>query len=280
MDILSAIMAGIIQGATEFLPVSSSGHLALYRAFSGADFDGAGVAFDVFLHLGTLFAVCAVYRKDVSKLIRGCFSGLGKLIRGKAGHGFDEYERLAFYVFVATLPLALLALLGADDAVEAASLHPAVIGAALICTGFVLLFSEKAGGGMKTLSEITLKSALAVGVCQAAAIMPGLSRSGCTVSGGLLNKFDRESAVRFSFLISIPAIIGANVLKLPAAVSDGAFSDNVIYYITGFVSSALSGFLSIKLLVFITKKAKLSYFSYYCFALGAFAVIYEIFNLT
>lgn len=276
MDILSAVIAGLIQGATEFLPVSSSGHLALYHAFFGG---GQNVAFDVFLHLGTLAAVCAVYRKDVIKLIHGFFTGSVKLITGKAKYGFEEYERLAFYVITATVPVVIAALLGAGDSAEAAAHHPLIIGAALICSGFVLLFSEKTGGGSKDLSGMKTKNALFIGLCQAAAIFPGLSRSGCTVSGGLVQKFDRGFAVKFSFLISIPAIIGANVLKIPEAVGQGALAGDIPSYVCGFIAAAVSGLFAIKLLIFVANKAKLSYFSCYCFALGSAAIIYETINL-
>ena len=275
MDILSAVIAGIIQGATEFLPVSSSGHLSLFHAFFGASDVYDHVAFDVFLHLGTLIAVCAVCRKDVVGMIRGCFTGAGKLVCGKARQGFTEYERLALYTVIATLPLVLLALTGADDAVGAMSLHPALIGAALILNGFVLYASEKLCKGEKTLPDMKPKHALIIGLCQAAAVIPGLSRSGATTSGGLVQNFDRDSAVRFSFLISLPAIIGANALKLPDVIASGSFAENTAVYICGFAAAALSGFCAIKLFVFTAKKAKLRYFAYYCFALGAAAVAFE-----
>ena len=276
MDILSAVIAGIIQGATEFLPVSSSGHLALFHAFFGHDDSYGQVAFDVFLHLGTLIAVCAIYRKDVLGLIKGCFTGVCKLVCGKARFGFTEYERLAFFVAFATLPLVLLALTGADGAVEAMSLHPVLIGAALITNGFVLLLAEKLGKGSLDLSAVRTRDALLIGLCQAAAVVPGLSRSGCTVAGGLARRFDRDLAVRFSFLISVPAIAGANVLKLPEVIGSGAFAGNTAVYICGFAAAAVSGFCAIKLFLLAVRKAKLCYFSFYCFALGAAAVLYEI----
>ncbi len=276
MDILSAVIAGIIQGATEFLPVSSSGHLALFHAFFGHSDSYGQLAFDVFLHLGTLTAVCAVYRKDVIGLIKGCFTGVCKFICGKARRGFTEYEKLAFFVALATLPLVLLALTGADAAAEAMCLHPVIVGAALITNGFILLLTEKTGAGRRDLSAMRPRHALIIGLCQAAAIIPGLSRSGCTVSGGSVQRFDRGSAVRFSFLISVPAIAGANVLKLPDVIESGAFADNSAVYICGFAAAAISGFCAIKLFLLAVKKAKLCYFSFYCFALGAAAVLYEI----
>lgn len=279
MDILSAVIAGIIQGATEFLPVSSSGHLSLYHFFTGTSVSGHYVTFDVFLHLGTLAAVCTVYGKDLCGLIRGYFTGFAKLICGKAKLGFCDNEKLAFFVAAATVPLVLAALIGADDAAEAMSLHPCIVGAALILNGFILLFSEKTGKTGKTLSLINMKNALFVGLCQAFAVVPGLSRSGCTVSGGLSQGLDRESAVKFSFLISVPAIIGANILKLPEVAAEGIRDESLRAYIFGFAAAAVSGFLSIRLLLYTAKKAKLAFFSYYCFALGAFAIISEIINI-
>ena len=276
MDILSAVIAGIIQGATEFLPVSSSGHLALFHAFFGQNDFYDQVAFDVFLHLGTLIAVCAVYRKDVIGLIKGCFTGVYKLISGKYRCGYTEYERLAFFVAFATLPLVLLALTGADGAVDVVSLHPVIVGAALITNGFVLLLTEKSGAGGRGLSEMRPRHALMIGLCQAAAIIPGLSRSGCTVCGGSVQRFDRDSAVKFSFLISVPAIAGANVLKLPDVIGSGEFTGNTAVYICGFAAAAISGFCAVKLFLLAVRKAKLRCFSFYCFALGAAAVIYEI----
>ncbi len=280
MDILSAVVAGIIQGLTEFLPVSSSGHLALYHAFFGSSPVGSRAAFDAFLHLGTLIAVCAVCRKDVFGIAAGCFTGVRKIVCGKARQGFSTYERLAFFTLIATLPLVLLALAGADGAAEAMSLHPVLVGAALICNGFIILFSEKTGKSDKNLSEMNAMTAVITGLCQGIAIVPGLSRSGCTVSGGLLCGLDRESAVRFSFLISVPAIIGANVLKLPEVITSGSLHTDAAAYICGFAAAAISGFCAIRLFLFTAKKAKLRYFSLYCFALGVIAVVNEIISLT
>ncbi len=280
MDILSAVVAGIIQGFTEFLPISSSGHLALYHIFFGYPISGDRIAFDVFLHLGTLLAVCAVYRKDVIDVIRGFFTGIYKIIRIKpAKNGFDKNEKLAFFIAAATLPLVIAAIIGADGWADAMSRRLFVVGAALILNGFILLLSEHAGKGSKTLSDMKTKNALCVGLCQAIAVVPGLSRSGSTVSSGLLQGFDRESAVKFSFLISIPAIAGANILKLPDLIGSGAFGDGAAVYISGIVSAALSGFAAIKLLTYTVKKAKFRYFSYYCFIIGVTAVICEIFTV-
>ena len=278
MDILSAVIAGIIQGFTEFLPVSSSGHLSIYHILFASSDVIDQTAFDVFLHLGTLFAVCAVYRRDVSDLIRGCFTGLRRLIRIKnAKNGFLNNEKLVFFTVIATLPLVFAALIGADGWADKMSRSLCLIGAALILNGFVLLLSEHVGKGSKTLAEMKTKNALCVGICQMFAVVPGLSRSGSTVCGGLLQGFKREDAVKFSFLISIPAIAGANILKLPGLFGSGAFSANAAVYLSGFISAAVSGFAAIKLLTYTAKKARLRYFSYYCLTLGAFAVIYEIF---
>ena len=278
MDILSAVVAGIIQGLTEFLPVSSSGHLAIYHILFGNNAADGGVAFDVFLHLGTLIAVCAVYRKDIAGLIRGAFGGLYKIILIKpAKNGFTHNEKLSFFVIIATLPLVVIALLGADEWADAMSRRLSLIGAALILNGFVLLLSERVGKGSKALSDMKAKHALCTGMCQAFAIVPGLSRSGSTVCGGLLQGFEREQAVKFSFLISIPAIAGANILKLPDLIGSGAFGDGAAVYVSGLTAAALSGLAAIKLLTHTVKKAKLRYFSYYCFITGVTAVICEIF---
>lgn len=275
MDILSAILLGIIQGAAEFLPVSSSGHLALFHSLFGLVSTDQYPAFDVLLHFGTLIAVFIAFWSDIKKLVVAFFTLIGKLFHGKFRlRDYSEYERFVVFVIIATLPLVVLALLGADDWVEKISAYPIIVGAILIFNGIVLLISDRVGSGTVTSDNAKPHHALIVGLCQCCAILPGLSRSGSTITGGLFCGFTREYAVKFSFILSIPAILGANILKVGDVVHAGVSGSEWLVYGVGVLTAAVFGLLAIKLLVYISKKSNFSYFAYYCFAVGLFAIIY------
>ncbi len=274
MKIIEAIFCGIVQGLTEFLPVSSSGHLALLQNVFDMNAEGDSLAFTVLLHLGTLAAVVVVYHKDVWELIKGFFSLIKKLFTGHIKDGLNSGERLFLMLLIATLPLIPGAIL--SDKVEFLSSLSWLIGIFLIFNGFMLWGADKLAGGKLTIEECGWKQALLVGFIQLIGVMPGISRSGSTITGGLFVGFERKDAVRFSFLLSIPAILGANILKLPEFFSDSSFADNAVPYLFGVLAAALSGFAAIKLLQYIAKSNKLSVFSAYCIAVGVAAIIYCI----
>lgn len=273
MKIITAVIYGIVQGLTEFLPVSSSGHLSLLQNIFGADGESS-LAFTVLLHLGTLAAVVIAYRNDVWELIKGFFSLLKKLFTGHIKDGLTSGERLLVMLIVATLPLIPGAIL--SDKVEVLSGMSWLIGIFLILNGGVLWLADKLAEGTRTIETAGWRQALTVGLIQLFGVMPGISRSGSTITGGLFAGFCRKDAVRFSFLLSIPAILGANVLKLPELISDPTFAENALPYLCGVLAAALSGFAAIKLLQYMASTKKMSVFSLYCIAIGVAAIIYCI----
>lgn len=273
MKIITAVIYGIVQGLTEFLPVSSSGHLSLLQNIFGAGSESS-LSFTVLLHLGTLIAVVIAYRKDVLGLFIGFFSLIKKLFTGHIKDGLTSGERLLVMLIVATLPLIPGAIL--SDKVEVLSGISWLIGIFLIINGGILWLSDKLTEGNKIIEASGWKQALAVGLVQLIGVMPGISRSGSTITGGLFTGFCRKDAVRFSFLLSIPAILGANILELPELFSDATFSENALPYLCGVLAAAVSGFAAIKLLEYMANSKKMSVFSLYCILVGAAAIIYCI----
>lgn len=271
MTLAEAIFCGLVQGLAEFLPISSSGHLALVHALFGLDAVGSDLAFDVLLHFGTLIVVFAVYYKEIFALIPAFFTMLGKVFRGKLRFSFfSKEERFVLLLIVATLPMALGIFV--KDRVEWLASYPKIVGAVLILNGCVLLFSDYLAKRQKR-EELSPRGALTVGLFQLMALMPGLSRSGSTITGGLLCGLDRQDAVKFSFILSVPAILGANVLSIPELVSAEISSLALGYCLAGTAAAAAAGFLAIKLLIYLSERAKFGYFAYYSFAVGALALI-------
>lgn len=276
MSIWEAIFYGVIQGLTEFLPISSSGHLAMIQTMTGFGDGMDTVAFNVLLHLGTLVAVTIVYFKDVVMLVKSFFTLCAKIFRGKFKISeYSMHERLVIYIIIGTLPLFPMMLV--EDYLDMVSGYLVVVGALLIFNGLVLLISDKLSRGNKTLDEMKPKNAFLIGLCQAVALLPGISRSGSTITGGLLNGLNRPDAVRFSFLLSMPAILGAAVLKLPDLFRDAPGGKTLAVYFVGAAVSAVVGICAIKLLSYISKKSNFKIFSYYCFAVGIAAVAWSFF---
>lgn len=274
MTILSAIFFGIIQGLAEFLPISSSGHLAIaHNLLGSADLEGDYFTFDILLHLATLIAVLIVYAKDIFPLIPAFFRMLGKIFRGKFRFKeCDDNERLLIYIIIATIPLVAAVFL--NDKVEAISGYTKIVGGILIFNGIVLFLSDLLPNGKKDISTATPKNAIAVGLCQLCAIFPGLSRSGSTITGGRLCGFSREFAVKFSFILSIPAIIGANVFKVPDMINNPIPSSDIPAYALGMLAAAVTGIVAMKLLHYISKKSNFRIFSFYCVIVGIITVIF------
>ena len=213
MDILQAVIIGIVQGLTEFLPVSSSAHLVFAQKLLGVE---SSLAFDVFLHLGTLIAVLWFFRWDIIKMLKSWWLSIGDILQGRFRDGFrqDPYKRLAWYVILATIPVGIVGVLFEDsvDALFAGALYvPAFF---LFVTGTILYLSQRMTSGNVNLNNISAKESLIMGLGQACAILPGLSRSGTTIAAGLTIGLEKEFAAKFSFILSIPAIFGAFVFKL------------------------------------------------------------------
>lgn len=286
-----AIIYGIIQGVAEFLPISSSGHLALFQSIFKLGGTDDYFTFNIMLHLGTLAAVFVVYRKDIFPLVPAFFRVVKKLFTGKlwvrvcddgaeTADGkkgrlrlnADQFERLVILVIIGTLPLLLTVFF--NDYVSLLSAYPKVIGGILIFNGVVLFISDRLSRGNKGLDDATVKDGFLVGLCQTIAVFPGLSRSGSTITAGLLCGFDREFAVKYSFILSIPAIIGAGVLEIPDVLSESVASADILPYVLGTLTAAIVGFAAMKLLMYISKKSNFTFFAYYCWAVGLVTVIF------
>ena len=268
MSLLSSILLGLIQGLTEFLPISSSGHLAIAEHFLGQ----AGVPatpdfFDVLLHLGTLVAVFVAYWQDIREMVVELIDGIRDLAHGTTPNPIPPARRLILLIIVATLPL--FAVLPVKDLVEGLSGNIYFVAGALIVTGFLLFASDRVKKGRKTEKTATLVDVLLVGVAQAIATCPGISRSGTTITAGCFVGFDRKFAVRFSFLMSIPAILGANLLTMIDAIQENTIIvSDIPVYLVGVAVAAVVGYACIRLLKMIADKGKFGWFAYYCWTAG------------
>ncbi|WP_300985759.1 undecaprenyl-diphosphate phosphatase [Flavonifractor sp. An112] len=272
MSYLMAILMGIIQGVAEFLPISSSGHLALFQQFFGMEnVEEKYMMFTVMLHFGTLLSVLVVYWKDVAEMIREFFLGIAALAGKDTGTPPPPARRMVMLIIIATLPLFIMVLL--QDAVNALFASSIMVSIALLATGFILFFSDRLAHGRKTAKNATVVDALIVGCGQALAVIPGLSRSGTTISVGMLRGFDRAFAVRFSFLMSMPAIVGANILELKDAAESGFVTSELPMYLVGVAVAAVVGYFAIRLVKSLSDKGKFGKFAYYCWAVGLGSLI-------
>ena len=259
MSVWFGIIQGIVQGLTEFLPVSSSGHLAFLQNEFGINGESGDLFFNVLLHLGTLVSVVIYYRKDIWDILRN-------LTR----------RRIVPLIIVATLPLFVAVLV--KDYVEVLYGSTLLIGIMWIVTGIMLIAGDAYTPREKSKDEANMKwsDAVVIGVVQAIAILPGLSRSGSTITAGTVRGLERKLAVRFSFLMSIPAILGANILEIKDAAEAGIDSAQIPVYIAGLIAAAVSGYLAIRLIDWIAEKAKFKYFGVYCLVIGVTAIVLSI----
>ncbi|MCD7945976.1 MAG: undecaprenyl-diphosphate phosphatase [Clostridiales bacterium] len=278
MNFLTSILLGLIQGLAEFLPISSSGHLSLFQNFFGLQTaEQSSLFFDVLLHLGTLIAVFVYYWDD----IRGMAVEFGDMCLELAGQRRSRpnaqsmsLRRMLLLIVVGTLPLLLV--LPVKSRIESLYDNTWFVGVALLITGLLLFISDRLAKGRKTVRSATLVDVLLVGCAQAVATVPGLSRSGATISAGLLLGFDRKFAVRYSFLLSIPAVIGANLLSLVEAFQAGIDWSLLPVYIVGVCVAAMSGYFAIGVVKKLTDQGRFGSFAYYCWGVGALTIILSV----
>ena len=273
MSLLSSIILGLIQGVAEFLPISSSGHLAIAEHLLGMTGLEIPEFFDVLLHLGTLIAVFAAYWDDIRDMVVEFFCGVRDLAHRTTPTPVPPARRLILLIIVGTLPL--LVVLPIKDLVEGLADNMYFVGGALIVTGFLLFASDRVKKGRQTEKNATLVDVLLVGAAQAVATCPGISRSGTTITAGCFVGFDRKFAVRFSFLLSIPAILGANVLSIKDALATVVWSE-VPVYLVGVAVAAAVGYACIRLLKMIADKGKFGFFAYYCWIVGAITLVLTV----
>lgn len=274
MTIGEAIILGLVQGIAEFLPISSSGHLAiLQNLFNMSDIEGGHMFFDVLLHFGTLIAICFMYWSDIKAMVVEVLALLSGRKAVTADGRPKQYSaaRMFFLIVAATLPLVLV--LPINDYIGELSQSTVFVGIALILTGFMLLVSDKMTPGTKTEKNMRFSDALIIGLCQCVATLPGLSRSGTTITAGIATGQNRGYAVKFSLLMSIPAVLGATLLELIKAIKNGIDASLIPAYLFGMVAAMVSGVLAIGLLKMIAKSKRFGGFAYYCWIVGALAII-------
>lgn len=275
MSYLTAVLLGLVQGVAEFLPISSSGHLAIAEQL--LNLQGASNVpgfFDVLLHLGTLVAVFIAYWDDIRDMIVEFFAGIGDLAHHSTPNPVPPARRLILLIIVGTLPLFVMVPFRHFFSSLGDNMY--FIGGALIFTGILLFVSDRVHHGRKTEKTATMLDALLVGIGQAVALCPGISRSGMTITTGCFAGFERKFAVRFAFLLSIPAVIGANILSLKDAIDAGIDWASVPAYLVGVAVAAVSGYACIRLLRYIAEKGRFGAFAYYCWAVGALTLALTI----
>jgi undecaprenyl-diphosphatase len=265
LDLISAALLGVVQGLTEFLPVSSSGHLILARAFFGWDPGRFGIAFDVACHVGTLLAVVVFFRADLVKLIAAAPGALS----GRDG----EYERFGRLIIAGTIPIVIVGGLFAD-VIETRLRSPLVVAVTMTIGGIGLIVAERLGKKLREARTLSYSEALAIGVAQAAALAPGISRSGATLTLALLFDLKRESAARFVFLMSLPAIVAAAAKEMIDFAEVGIAGMPVTLMAVGLVVSAIVGYITIKFFVRYLASHSLEVFAYYRFAVAAVTVVW------
>ncbi|MDO4486500.1 MAG: undecaprenyl-diphosphate phosphatase [Bacillota bacterium] len=275
MTYLQAIILGLAQGLSEFLPISSSGHLALLQYFFGINADNV-LPFAVLLHMGTLVSVFIVYWKDIVELVLELIAVIKDIFTGKGLRiNANPTRRLGFMIIVATIPTAIIGLLF-NDLFEALYLSLISIGIGLLITGTILCIAERMGRNNKSVKEMKFRNALFVGIMQGVAICPGISRSGSTLFGGLISGMNKEFAVKFAFLISIPSILGSVIMEAPDAFEAGMDISLLGPVIAGVVVSALSGLFAIKAMIKLVSDKKLIGFSIYTWAIGLAVIVYAL----
>jgi len=275
VSLLNALILGIIQGVAEFLPISSSGHLSIAQNLLGLGVEGADdVFFDVLLHLGTLAAVFIAYWSDIKEMVLEFVQLIRDAVSGGTDGKVPPARRLILLIVVGTLPLFLV--LPIKKLVEGLYSNTFFVGAALLVTGLMLYFCDRLHRGRKTERNATLVDVLVVGVGQAIATCPGISRSGMTICAGCFRGFERKFAVRFAFLLSIPAVLGANILQIKKVVEAGVDVKLIPIYLVGVIVAGVSGYFSIRLVRMVADKGKFGAFAYYCCAAGSVTVILSL----
>jgi len=269
MDIIEAVLLGILQGITEFLPISSSGHLVLAQAYTGISV-GGGITFEVVVHFGSLFSILVYFRERIAQLLTGLWRYLSAPSQWRGGLA-DNYEaRICFYILLSMIPAGVVGLT-MKDLIEAQFQNEVFVSAMLVVTGFILYSTKFAPEATGT---VTPMKAFLVGVSQAVAILPGISRSGTTISAGTWLGIKREDMADFSFLMVLPVIAGVTLLDLMDLAETGASDQAVTLLAAGFLASFVSGYFALKTLISIFKKRGLHPFAVYCWTVGGLSLVW------
>lgn len=286
MSVLQSIFLGIVQGITEFLPISSSGHLAVLRNLFGIEIEG-GMLFDVLLHLGTLVAVFFAFRKDLFRMFREAVNMVLDLTYNvnifahnkkeqdarrykKIVH--NNYRKFVAMVLISSIPTGVIGYVS-QDLVEIAGTTLIAPGVCLILNAGLLLVADVVESGKRVPKDISFTNAFIIGIAQGLAVLPGLSRSGTTIAACLLSGYDRRFAVKYSFIMSIPAIIGAAILEISQISSEGVAASQIAIGLIGAVFAGVVGYFCIKRMLIIVKKKRFKAFSAYCLLIGIIAIV-------
>jgi len=271
MTFLDALILGLVQGITEFLPISSSGHLVLGEAILGLDVE-ALKSFDVAVHMGTLAAIIIYFWKDFVGLIMG-FLSLIRVIKKKPK--YKEYQRLIGYIVVGTVPAVIIGVFF-GDVIDYLFRNPLYVGLFMIIVAEVFIIAEGFLKKFKDEQVVGWKKAIIIGIAQAFALIPGVSRSGTTIAAGIFQGVPREKAARFSFLLAMPAIFGAGLLTLVKELRGGEVTVEAMPILVGFVASVASGFVAVYFLMKFLKRHSLKVFSIYLFVVGVVSVFLSL----
>lgn len=285
MTIIQSVFLGIVQGLTEFLPVSSSGHLAILRNLFGIEADG-GMLFDALLHLGTMVAIFMVFRKDLLRMA-GEILCMGRdliyngqmFVHNKRERDarryrklvHNNYRRFVVMVLVSAIPTAVIGY-AAADLVQIAEVTLIAPGVCLILNSGLLLVADAVEAGKKVPKDITFTNAFLIGMAQGISVLPGLSRSGTTITACLMSGYDRRFAVKYSFIMSIPAVIGASLYEICRMGADPVSFGQMAMYLTGAVAAGAAGYFSIRKMLGIVRKKKFKGFALYCLIIGIAAI--------
>ena len=286
MTIIQSVFLGIIQGITEFLPVSSSGHLTILQNLCGIQTDG-GLLFDVMLHIGTVVAICIVFRRDILRMIGETvrmIKDLGKNISVFFHNKKDQdarrykkilhnnYRRFVVMVICATIPTGIIGF-AAQDLIALASKSLLAPGIGLIMTAILLIISDAVETGNKIPKDISFTSSFLIGIAQGLSTLPGLSRSGTTIAACLISGYDKRFAVKYSFIMAIPAILGAACLEISQIGGSNVSISQFFIYLVGAVVSGIVGYFCMKKMLTIVRKKKFRGFAIYCLILGCISLI-------
>ena len=272
LELVQAILLGVVQGLTEFLPVSSSGHLLLGQYFLGMDQDRFGLTFDASIHTGTVLAVVSFFWRDLLRMAAA-------LVDSLRGPRFaDRDQRMAYLILVACIPAGVVGLLF-QNFFEEEVRSPWLVAFNLVLVGALFIVGEDVGRQTRTADKLGFKEAIGIGLAQTAALFPGVSRSGATITIGLFLGLRRDEAARFSFLMSVPITAAAALLSLADAFGSGIDAGDVLLFLVGSITSGVVGYLAIRFLLNYLTGHSLRVFAYYRFALAAVVVVLLLFGI-
>ncbi len=272
--LIKSIILGLIQGLTEFLPISSSGHLVIFKSF--LDMETQGVIWEIALHFSTLLAIFCVFYKDIFMMLKGACLSCKKLFSGESIVNIfknDPHTRLFLLVVIGTIPTVVIAF-SFRNTFESLFNKPGIAGYMLIVTGTMLWFTKYDFRNKSNKKNLGVFDALIIGAVQGLAITPGISRSGTTIAAATFRGVDRKTAARFSFLLVIPVILAGMAMMAKDTVT--LKHEEISFLIIGSVVAAISGYISLRVLIRIVNNGKLHFFSYYCWPVGLFIILYFI----